>query len=184
MKSKLSLARGACAAVEYEGALYVAGGIVSDGSCTNTVEVFDPTTTSEDTPHFATAPSLKTPRGLFDLIVHGGELLAIGSDEVGVVEKLDKSKKYWRDAFYIPNYTLGSCAVSVNDDIYFFGLQSEGQGTKHERSRWDCFMSSKQTWKSRSNNTIKKKDSNNTFLLPRRMTMGKAVVVPAFSVKW
>ena len=173
MKTRLSIPRSGCAAVEFRGALFVAGGVTSDGQCTCSVEFFDPNSPEKG---FQSAPSMKLKRGLFQLLVCRDQLLAFGSDESGLVERLDDSGLFWRDAFYVKDYSLGSTAAVDGPNVFFFGL--DGQTSGENGARWDYFSLSRRRWGSDG-------QDSSLFLLPKPgFNRGQAVAVPGQVVTW
>ena len=173
MRTRLGTARCGAAAVEFRGILFVAGGITPGGQCTSSVECFDPQVPEAG---FRPGPPMKVKRGMFQLLVCGDQLFALGSDERGLVERLDDSGLFWRDAFFVKDYSPGCVAAVVGTKLLFFGL-SRGE-TNGSGKCWDFFSLSRRRWGS-------DEQDPSLFRLPSpAFKPGQAVVVPGQPVTW
>lgn len=160
MRTLCSVGRAGASAIEFEGRLFLAGGVLEGGGCTSSVEAFDPALGQ-----WSLAPPMRLPRGFFRLACVGRRLCAVGSDAGGLVEVLDSSGLFWKQSAFVQAYQTGCSAAGLGSRLLVFGLKGAA-----EDDGWDCFFARRRVWVSATAGILR---------LPRGFSGGQAVAVGA-----
>jgi len=136
MSATLNHARKGHAAVVYNDKLWVAGGMLADGSISSSVETIDLDDLNASGSRarnnvFEIAPSMTAGRKNFKLVVVKGTLYAVGGDSTGTIEAYDEYTNSWMLECAFPNYRRYFSVCVYNDKICVFGGQDRrSQGLK------------------------------------------------------
>jgi hypothetical protein len=134
--ASLNHARKGHAAVVYNDKLWIAGGMLGDGSISASVETIDLDDLNSSGSRarinvFEIAPSMTAARKNFKLVVVRGTLYAVGGDSTGTIEAYDEYTNSWMLETAFPNYRRYFSVCVYNDKICVFGGQDRrSQGLK------------------------------------------------------
>jgi N-acetylneuraminic acid mutarotase len=139
-KADMPTARGAGAAVGYNGRLYVFGG--ERGTSVTDVAIFDPATDS-----WTTAAPMPTPRNHMGAAAVRGKIYVVGGrpGNLAVNEMYDPLTDSWTSKAPMPTGRSGHAVASLNNSVYAFGGEgndASAVGTFAQSESYDADLDS------------------------------------------